>query len=288
MDFDCVHDLVCETEKRTLKFVACFTHSLSLVLVLFTRWLFYFKFYSVAARYGCEIYTGTSYSDDQPYMYRTKLGSFQGFHCLTSEANPFFTFVYFQVFLVLSSWVIMSLFIGVISMGMFEAFEKMKRDNKMKQYLAKLEANQANSKKANKDKQKIKKEAQAAKMKQGAQGKTSSSPSSAPPSSSSGTPVKSVNPRQYPTKTIDGVEAKEEVPDHKLGLLDSMDNMVESVAEDWGDMVDAAGDALEEAAEDVEEFMDMLEGTKKTSLKEKIDYGKHRLLLQFLAYSTHE
>jgi len=206
-------------------------------------------------------------------MYHTKLGSFQGFHCLTSESNPFFTFVYFQVFLVLSSWVIMSLFIGVISMGMFEAFEKMKRDNKMKQYLAKLEANQANSKKSNKDKQKKKKEAQAAKMKQGTQGTTSLS--SSPPASSSGTPRKGGgNPRRAPTKTIDGVEAKEELPDHKHGLLNSMDNMVESVSEDWGDMMESAGEVLEEAANDVEEFMDMLQGAKKTSLKEKIDYGK--------------
>jgi hypothetical protein len=52
----------------------------------------------------------------------TTAAGFQG----QSEAKPELTFVFFHVYIVLTSWVIMSLFIGVISMGMFDAFERMK------------------------------------------------------------------------------------------------------------------------------------------------------------------
>jgi hypothetical protein len=50
----------------------------------------------------------------------TFVGSFEGYRCDVSEASPMTTFVFFSVYIVLTSWVIMSLFIGVISMGMFE------------------------------------------------------------------------------------------------------------------------------------------------------------------------
>jgi len=81
--------------------------------------------------FGCDAYLGDPYggggnSGANPSMYHTQLGSFQGHRCGISEAKPELTFVFFHTYIVLTSWVIMSLFIGVISMGMFEAFEDLK------------------------------------------------------------------------------------------------------------------------------------------------------------------
>jgi cell division protein FtsB len=173
-------------------------------------------------------------------MYRTKLGVFQGYKCDTNVANPAIAFLYFQVFLVLTSWVIMSLFIGVISMGMFEAFEKMKSDNKMKKYLAKLEANQANS---NKNEKKMKAKEEGA-LKSAVAGRGGGK-------ASGGGGSKAAKP------TVEGKEG-------------------DAAAGDLGEMFDAAGELLEEAAEDFDELMETLGIGGKTSLKEKIDYGtKH-------------
>jgi len=61
-------------------------------------------------------------------------GDFQGFKCDVNEPKPVITFIFFSVYIVLTSWVIMSLFIGVISMGMFEAFEAMKAESKNSRY----------------------------------------------------------------------------------------------------------------------------------------------------------
>ena len=59
-----------------------------------------------------------------------QVGDFQGFRCDKDEPKPAVTFVFFSIYIVITSWVIMSLFIGVISMGMFEAFEAMKNEAK--------------------------------------------------------------------------------------------------------------------------------------------------------------
>ena len=56
------------------------------------------------------------------------LARFEGFQCDLDEASPVKTFFFFSTYIILTSWVILSLFIGVISMGMFEAFEEMKNE----------------------------------------------------------------------------------------------------------------------------------------------------------------
>jgi hypothetical protein len=55
-----------------------------------------------------------------------KWGMFPGFQCRLDDdvPSPITTFAFFSIYIVLTSWVIMSLFIGVISMGMFDAFEQ--------------------------------------------------------------------------------------------------------------------------------------------------------------------
>jgi len=85
------------------------------------------------SRYGCKNFLGDPYGDggeENPSIIHTMAGDFQGFKCDVNEPKPVVTFIFFSVYIVLTSWVIMSLFIGVISMGMFEAFEAMKAESK--------------------------------------------------------------------------------------------------------------------------------------------------------------
>ena len=74
-----------------------------------------------------------------PRLSPTSLHCSQGFRCDKEEPKPITTFIFFSIYIVLTSWVIMSLFIGVISMGMFEAFEAMKNENKNARYKKKLQ-----------------------------------------------------------------------------------------------------------------------------------------------------
>ena len=95
--------------------------------------------------YGCGNYYGDPYGADSAGnagRLHSELGAFQGFQCVASTAKPAFTFVFFSSYIVITAWVIMSLFIGVISMGMFDAFENMKAVNSRLGYLKRLEANQ--------------------------------------------------------------------------------------------------------------------------------------------------
>jgi hypothetical protein len=55
-------------------------------------------------------------------MIRTSLGEFEGFKCDLSDGRPAITFFFFSFYILLTAWVILSLFIGVISMGMFEVW----------------------------------------------------------------------------------------------------------------------------------------------------------------------
>jgi len=61
----------------------------------------------------------------------TQVGTFEGFQCPQhiggepgSGGQPLLTYLFFAFYILITSWVIMSLFIGVISMGMFDAFEQ--------------------------------------------------------------------------------------------------------------------------------------------------------------------
>eukprot|EP00615_Pteridomonas_danica_P011765 CAMPEP_0114346930 /NCGR_PEP_ID=MMETSP0101-20121206/13474_1 /TAXON_ID=38822 ORGANISM="Pteridomonas danica, Strain PT" /NCGR_SAMPLE_ID=MMETSP0101 /ASSEMBLY_ACC=CAM_ASM_000211 /LENGTH=1430 /DNA_ID=CAMNT_0001483895 /DNA_START=53 /DNA_END=4345 /DNA_ORIENTATION=+ len=94
--------------------------------------------------YGCGNYNGDPYASavDPPSNIVTAAGILQGFKCGKVTAKPISTFLFFSIFVIVSAWVIMSLFIGVISMGMFEAFEEMKGKQKEQRYRERLEENQ--------------------------------------------------------------------------------------------------------------------------------------------------
>ena len=92
--------------------------------------------------YGCSTYLGDPYAAagaEGAGHITTGFGVFQGYECTRDVASPVTTFAFFHVYIVLTSWVIMSLFIGVISMGMFEAFQDMKTETKNARYRVRLE-----------------------------------------------------------------------------------------------------------------------------------------------------
>ena len=66
--------------------------------------------------YGCVNYLGHPYSSENPSMIQTNYGQFEGYRCDEDKENPYFVILYFHLYIVLTSWVVMSLFIGVITM----------------------------------------------------------------------------------------------------------------------------------------------------------------------------
>mmetsp|Transcript_30215 Transcript_30215/g.67703 ORF Transcript_30215/g.67703 Transcript_30215/m.67703 type:complete len:957 (+) Transcript_30215:246-3116(+) len=89
--------------------------------------------------YGCENYIKTGlYQDENPPLIETSGGRFQGFRCDANTSFPVETFIVFHVFVVLTSWIIMSLFICVVAMGMFQAFEDMKEEMEAQDYVQRL------------------------------------------------------------------------------------------------------------------------------------------------------
>ena len=62
--------------------------------------------------YGCENFLGDPYgnpSSKNPSIINTMAGDFQGFRCDKDEPKPVVTFIFFSIYIVLTSWVIMSL-----------------------------------------------------------------------------------------------------------------------------------------------------------------------------------
>jgi hypothetical protein len=94
--------------------------------------------------FGCDNYLGNSpYGDKAKSLFNsneyeegkqyepssrihTQVGTFEGFRCPQhigsqgSGGQPLLTYLFFGFYILITSWVIMSLFIGVISMGMFD------------------------------------------------------------------------------------------------------------------------------------------------------------------------
>lgn len=103
-------------------------------------------------------------------MFRTNFGDCQGFRCYKEAPSPSLVFAFYSIYIVLTSFVIMSLFISVISSGMFIAFNEMKLEKQRLEYKRRLEANSDrvanNSRRARrKSKKKRKKETSALKDK---------------------------------------------------------------------------------------------------------------------------
>jgi len=67
-----------------------------------------------------------------------RFGLFDGYRCDFDRGTPLLAFAFFSLYIVLTAWVIMSLFIGVISMGMFEALEEIKAEAQAERYRAVL------------------------------------------------------------------------------------------------------------------------------------------------------
>ena len=99
--------------------------------------------------YGCRNFQDSPYhwqTEDptdsrKPRLIGTEAGSFLGFQCSEEKAWPIATYLFYSVYILLTSWVIMSLFIGVISSGMFEAFLRVKLDSNKEKYMRSLEVN---------------------------------------------------------------------------------------------------------------------------------------------------
>ena len=85
--------------------------------------------------YGCSNYLrspyhGSLYDEESiPRRIDTGLSNFLGFQCSEDTPLPITTNLFFSIYILLTSWVIMSLFIGVISMGMFDSFLDMKHNS---------------------------------------------------------------------------------------------------------------------------------------------------------------
>jgi len=76
--------------------------------------------------FGCDAYDGGLYSPaeaNQPIP--SAFGSFKGFQCSAPSRHWLISVVYFVFFITLSAFVVLSLFIGAITMGMNTALEEM-------------------------------------------------------------------------------------------------------------------------------------------------------------------
>ena len=94
--------------------------------------------------FGCERYLGGIYdttAERTSMVTTSRAGNFLNFQCNTDLPRPMFTFIFFSIYIVLTSWVIMTLFIGVISTGMFEAYDKSSEEKKSRRYRERLAAN---------------------------------------------------------------------------------------------------------------------------------------------------
>ena len=81
--------------------------------------------------YGCEAFSNGLYSrnntDGVPYdsleYFHTRAGQFPHFHCYSPEVSPILSRAYFFMYSVITANVVLSLFISVITVGMFSAIE---------------------------------------------------------------------------------------------------------------------------------------------------------------------
>ena len=82
-------------------------------------------------------------AENPPARGHTKFGSFVGYKCTNSVPQPMTTFFFFSCYVVVTAWVVLSLFIGVMSIGMFQAFEDIKKEMREINYRMRLEKNAA-------------------------------------------------------------------------------------------------------------------------------------------------
>ena len=89
--------------------------------------------------YGCQNFVRLQeYGPESHSTLSIHSTYFPGFVCDVNDPKPTEVFVFFSSYIVLTSWCIMSLFIGVISMGMFEAFEEDEKESRHRAFAASL------------------------------------------------------------------------------------------------------------------------------------------------------
>jgi len=91
--------------------------------------------------FGCEGYLDSAYSSENPSRIKTYAGTFEGYKCDVNIPNSSVTCIFWPLYILLTSWVIMSLFIGVISRGMFSTYIGMVNENHATSYLKHHEEN---------------------------------------------------------------------------------------------------------------------------------------------------
>jgi hypothetical protein len=95
--------------------------------------------------YGCDVFNGGLYSIDRTlkaYATFTAGGStWPDWVCYAPVASPVTSVVFFFLYSLLTAFVIISLFIGVITMGMLEALEEQRATTSAAKYASKLAAN---------------------------------------------------------------------------------------------------------------------------------------------------
>mmetsp|Transcript_140 Transcript_140/g.277 ORF Transcript_140/g.277 Transcript_140/m.277 type:complete len:938 (+) Transcript_140:152-2965(+) len=75
---------------------------------------------------GCDVYDGGLYTNmTKPEMIHTSIGDFFSYSCYSPKNQPVFASIYFLFFTVVSAFVILSLFIGAVTMGMSSSLEAM-------------------------------------------------------------------------------------------------------------------------------------------------------------------
>jgi hypothetical protein len=57
--------------------------------------------------FGCEDYLQSPYDQSNDHKIHTGVGVFQGYKCITNKASPLTTGIFFSVYILLTSWVIM-------------------------------------------------------------------------------------------------------------------------------------------------------------------------------------
>ena len=80
--------------------------------------------------FGCNRFHIPFFKEEEVLEVRLHHGGpkIQTYHCDESGHRRVLSFVFFVTFTVLTAWIILSLFIGVIAMGMFEAFEALQQE----------------------------------------------------------------------------------------------------------------------------------------------------------------
>jgi len=80
------------------------------------------------AQYGCDAYPGTLYASgppvDQAVMHiDTSNGKLRAIRCVSPEAQPLVAALFFSSFTVVAAFIVLSLFVGIITLSMLEQME---------------------------------------------------------------------------------------------------------------------------------------------------------------------